>query len=100
MKLMPRTRRRRDPAQVMSIVEHLEELRSRIIVSLIAVGVGATIGWVFFHPIFDFAAKKGLVVTPRAQRRFNALMVKYGRLDFLADVAAMNGNGPLSEPGR
>ena len=29
-----------------------------------------------FYPIFDFAAKKGLVVTPRAQRRFNALMVK------------------------
>ncbi len=31
-----------------------------------------------FYPIFDFAAKKGLVVTPRPQRRFNALMVKPG----------------------
>ena len=31
-----------------------------------------------FYPIFDFASKKGLVVTPRAQRRFNALMVKPG----------------------
>ena len=30
-------------------------------------------------------------------RDFRALMVKYGRLDFLADVAAMNGNGPLNE---
>jgi len=30
-------------------------------------------------------------------RDFKALMVKYGRLDFLADVAAMNGNGPLNE---
>ncbi|MEO8101711.1 MAG: ABC transporter substrate-binding protein [Betaproteobacteria bacterium] len=29
-----------------------------------------------FYPIFDFAAKKGLMVTPRAQRRFNALMIK------------------------
>lgn len=28
-----------------------------------------------FHPIFDFASKKGLVITPRPQRRFNALMV-------------------------
>ena len=28
-----------------------------------------------FHPIFDFAARKGLAVTPRAQRRFNAMMV-------------------------
>ena len=30
-------------------------------------------------------------------RDFRALMVKYGRLDFLADVAAMNGNGPLGD---
>jgi hypothetical protein len=31
-------------------------------------------------------------------RDFSALMLKYGRLDFLADVAAMNGNGPLNGP--
>jgi len=30
-------------------------------------------------------------------RDFRALMVKYGRLDFLANVEAMNGNGPLDE---
>jgi peptide/nickel transport system substrate-binding protein len=29
-----------------------------------------------FHPIFDFAARKGITVIPQAQRRFNALMVK------------------------
>ena len=28
-----------------------------------------------FYPIFDFAAKKELTITPRAQRRFNALMI-------------------------
>ena len=27
------------------------------------------------YPTFDFAARKGLTVTPRAQRRFNAMMV-------------------------
>lgn len=32
-----------------------------------------------FYPIFDFAAKKGLAVTPRAQRRFNGLMVTPGK---------------------
>jgi sec-independent protein translocase protein TatC len=59
MRLMPRTRarKRRDAAQGMTVIEHLEELRSRVIVSLIAVVVGATIGWVFFHPIFDFMTK-------------------------------------------
>ena len=30
-------------------------------------------------------------------RDFKALMVKYGSLDFLADIAAMNGNGPLND---
>ena len=29
-----------------------------------------------FYPTFDFAARKGLVITPRPQRRFNALMIK------------------------
>ena len=29
-----------------------------------------------FYPIFDFAARKGLVITPRPQRRFNAMMVR------------------------
>lgn len=28
-----------------------------------------------FYPIFDFASKKELSITPRAQRRFNAMMV-------------------------
>ena len=31
-----------------------------------------------FYPVFDYAAKKGLVVTHRPQRRFNALMIKPG----------------------
>lgn len=29
-----------------------------------------------FHPTWDFAARKGLVVTPRPERRFNALMIR------------------------
>lgn len=29
-----------------------------------------------FHPVFDYAARKGLNVTHRPQRRFNALMVR------------------------
>lgn len=28
-----------------------------------------------FHPTWDYAAKRGLVVTPRPERRFNALMI-------------------------
>ena len=54
MRLMPRVRarRRRDPSRGMTVIEHLEELRSRLIVSLIAVAVGTIVGWVFFSWIF------------------------------------------------
>jgi sec-independent protein translocase protein TatC len=33
---------------------HLRELRSRILKSLVAVLLGAVIGWIFYEPIFDF----------------------------------------------
>lgn len=38
----------------MSLVEHLTELRKRIIVSVIAVAVGAVIAYIFYPPILDF----------------------------------------------
>jgi sec-independent protein translocase protein TatC len=36
----------------MTIVEHLEELRKRVVISVIAVGVGAIAGWVLFPQVF------------------------------------------------
>ena len=38
----------------MSIVEHLTELRTRLIVSAIAVAAGAVLAFVFYSPILDF----------------------------------------------
>jgi peptide/nickel transport system substrate-binding protein len=29
-----------------------------------------------FYPVFDYATRKGLAVTHRPQRRFNALMIR------------------------
>jgi sec-independent protein translocase protein TatC len=52
MRLIPTTRRRRDPGQTMSVVEHLEELRTRLVVALIAIAVGAVVGWVFYSWTF------------------------------------------------
>ncbi|HEX6230409.1 MAG TPA: twin-arginine translocase subunit TatC [Actinomycetota bacterium] len=55
MKLIPERlrRRRRDPERTMTLVEHLEELRYRLIVSLVAIGVGAVVGWFLFDTVVD-----------------------------------------------
>ncbi|HEX2063314.1 MAG TPA: twin-arginine translocase subunit TatC [Acidimicrobiales bacterium] len=38
----------------MSVVEHLGELRHRILVSLVAVAAGAVVGFIFYERILDF----------------------------------------------
>ena len=41
----------------MSLVEHLTELRKRIIISVVAVAVAAVVAYVFYDPIFAFLIK-------------------------------------------
>ena len=47
-------RRPRDPEGRMSVIEHLRELRRRLIVVVIVIGLGAMVGWVFYGPILAF----------------------------------------------
>jgi sec-independent protein translocase protein TatC len=49
---LPR-RRRSDPEGRMSLVDHLRELRNRLITSMIAVAAGAVIAWLLYNRIFD-----------------------------------------------
>ena len=53
-----------------------DELRDELLGRAIRFAMGDQPLIPVFYPIFDFAAKKGLTITPRAQRRFNALMIK------------------------
>jgi sec-independent protein translocase protein TatC len=56
MKLIPeRLRRRsnRDPEGTMTLVEHLTELRYRMVVALAAIAVGAFFGWFLYDPVID-----------------------------------------------
>jgi len=53
MPLIPR-RRRRSRSNDMTVVEHLDELRRRLIISLAAVGLASVVGFVFYRPILDF----------------------------------------------
>ena len=41
----------------MTLIEHLTELRTRLVRSLVAVGVGATVCWIFYDRIFNFLLK-------------------------------------------
>src|SRR3990170_951013 len=55
MKLIPERlrRRRRDRGGTMTLVEHLEELRYRLMVALGAIAVGSLVGWFLFDGVVD-----------------------------------------------
>jgi sec-independent protein translocase protein TatC len=43
----------RDPEGTMSLVEHLEELRHRLVVSVIAIAVGSVAGWFLYDAVVE-----------------------------------------------
>jgi len=56
MPLIPerfRHRERPNPAAGMTLVEHLEELRTRLFVSLGAIGIGSIVGWFLYGPVVN-----------------------------------------------
>jgi sec-independent protein translocase protein TatC len=52
----------------MSFLEHLDELRRRLMYSVIAVGVGFLIAFFFIQPIFDFIMKPLQAALPAGQK--------------------------------
>lgn len=55
----------------MPLVEHLRELRSRIIKSAIALAVGMVVGWIFYAQVFAWLSRpfEGVVAAARAEGR-------------------------------
>ncbi|WP_233121336.1 twin-arginine translocase subunit TatC [Tersicoccus sp. Bi-70] len=51
--MTPRTRRRSNPEGRMALRDHLREARNRLIVSLVAVLLGAVAGWFLYQPAFE-----------------------------------------------
>jgi len=42
----------------MTLIEHLGELRTRLVISIAAIGVGAIVGWFLYTFIFDFLSSQ------------------------------------------
>jgi sec-independent protein translocase protein TatC len=63
-----------DTGAVMTLVEHLEELRRRLIISLIAVAVCTTVAFIFWDPIFGF------LLTPLPAISGNPELIQHGKL--------------------
>ncbi|MET9246501.1 twin-arginine translocase subunit TatC [Nonomuraea sp. NPDC003709] len=62
----------------MPLMEHLRELRNRLLIAAAAVVVGIIIGWIFFDPVWAFI-KEPFCETPQAQQlRVGECTLTYG----------------------
>jgi sec-independent protein translocase protein TatC len=54
MAIIPKLRRKpKNPEGTMSIIEHLEELRYRLVMAVGAIGVGSIAGWFLYAPVIN-----------------------------------------------
>jgi sec-independent protein translocase protein TatC len=55
MRLIPERfrRKRRDPEGTMSLVEHLEELRRRLVIATVAIAAGSVVGWFLYDAVVE-----------------------------------------------
>ncbi|MFD0690351.1 twin-arginine translocase subunit TatC [Actinomadura fibrosa] len=54
---MKTSRQHADPDGRMPLMEHLRELRNRLIKAILGLVAGALVGWILFDPIWDFLKK-------------------------------------------
>jgi sec-independent protein translocase protein TatC len=54
---IPRSRRQVNPEGRMSLIEHIRELRNRLLKALLGIALGMIVGWIFFNPVWHFIEK-------------------------------------------
>lgn len=85
MRLIPR-RRRRKPDGSMTVVEHLEELRTRVFIALVAIAITSVVGFIFFDQILELLLRpyqRALAQLPPEARPEGALE---GRLAYSGPI--------------
>lgn len=97
MTLLSPAARTDDPEARMSLINHLRELRRRLVIGLIILAVGAVAGWCFYNPIMHLLEQPYCAIDPRY--RFDSgggqcVLVYHGALDGLTTrlkVAVLSG---------
>jgi sec-independent protein translocase protein TatC len=54
---VPRPARHKNPEARMSLMEHIRELRNRLLKALLGLALGMVVGWIFFNPVWAFIEK-------------------------------------------
>lgn len=67
MASVPRNLRRRksNPEGRMSVMDHLRELRRRLIIMVVIIAIGAVLGWYLYNPIMHFLEHPYCAVNPK-----------------------------------
>jgi sec-independent protein translocase protein TatC len=69
------TRRQQNPEGRMPLMDHIRELRDRVIKIVLALAAGMVVGFIFFHPIFDVLERPLCHAVIRGQTGCNTLGV-------------------------
>jgi sec-independent protein translocase protein TatC len=54
---LPRPSRQVNPEGRMSLIDHIRELRNRVLKAGLGIGLGMVVGWIFFNPVWHFIEK-------------------------------------------
>ncbi|MFC4049648.1 twin-arginine translocase subunit TatC [Actinomadura syzygii] len=65
----------------MSLMEHLRELRNRLIKAILGLALGAIVGWILFPPIWDFITEPYTRIPPKHCLGGNCSLVVHGIFD-------------------
>ena len=97
MPSMPRisvTRRKDNPEAVMSIGDHLRELRNRLVISALGILIGAVAGYVIYKPVYN------LITLPITQANANGGDLKVNFPTILSSFCACRCGPECSCPPR
>lgn len=67
MAIVSPKKERRDRSAPMPLGEHLKELRNRLAISVLAIAVGAVVGWIFFDELFNLISEPFKDIVAQAQ---------------------------------